>query len=384
MKMKRIFIILKEDIIHYPPVLTILNILPKMGYKVIHIGVYSDGEAKRKYETQGIEFWPTLKYNGNSGLISKLFSQLKYRKQVMKYLDRANISAEDRIWIMQNETICLLSQIVEKYPCILHLYEYGEPLINWKYMLLNPAYKPVETFAKAKKIVCCEYNRAHITKGLFQLDELPIVLPNKMIINEKDLMRVPNDIKPLFDDVVAKTKGKIVILYQGIFLDKERRLEEFCEAVRNMSDDYVFIAMGKGSELFERLKMKYESDRILFIPFIRPPYHLLITRLASIGVLSYFPRKGTVAHTINPIYCAPNKIFEYAKYGVPMISNDVPALKYAYLEFGCGECIPYPLTTENISSTIKRIMDNYHQYQQGALNYFDSVDVKQIISKIVS
>ena len=64
--MKRVFIILKEDIINYPPVLTILNVLPKLGYKVIHIGVYSDTESKKKYEDEGIEFWPKLKYNSNA------------------------------------------------------------------------------------------------------------------------------------------------------------------------------------------------------------------------------------------------------------------------------------------------------------------------------
>lgn len=382
--MKRIFIILKEDIIDYPPVLTILNVLPNIGYKVIHIGVYSDIVAKKKYEKKGIEFWPTLKYNGKAGVITKFISQLKYRKQVEDYLAIANITVDDRVWIMQAETICLLSKVVEKYPCILHFYEYVEPSINWKYKLLNPTYKPKQTLAKAKRIVCCEYNRAHITKGLFQLNELPVVLPNKMIIDEDTLEVVPKDIKPLYDKVLLKTKDKKVILYQGIFLDKERRLQEFCEAIKNLSNKYVFIAMGRGSEMFDELKKKYESDRILFIPFIRPPYHLLITKLASIGVLSYFPRQGSVAYTINPIYCAPNKIFEYAKFGIPMISNDIPALKYTYMEYGCGECIDYPITTEAIGEVINNIFDNYEHYRKGAFNYFNSVDPEKIIKKIIS
>lgn len=221
-------------------------------------------------------------------MLTKFTSQLKYRKQVEKYLTDSNITSNDRVWIMQAETICLLNKVVEKYPCILHFYEYVEPSINWKYRLLNPLYNPSRTFAKAKKIVCCEYNRAHITKGLFQLNELPIVLPNKMVIDEDVLKTIPKDIKPLYDEVLEKVKNKKVILYQGIFLDKERRLEEFCEAIKKLSDEYVFIAMGRGSDMFDELKKKYESDRILFIPFVRPPYHLLVTKLASIGILSYF------------------------------------------------------------------------------------------------
>ena len=58
--------------------------------------------------------------------------------------------------------------------------------------------------------------------------------------------------------------------------------------------------------------------------------------MASIGVLSYFPRSGSIGRTLNPLYCAPNKIFEYSKYGIPMISNDVPALRYSYMEFHCA------------------------------------------------
>lgn len=382
--MKRIFIILKDDIIDYPPVLSVLHVLPKLGYKVIHIGVYSDEVSKKKFEKQGVEFWPTVEYNNKAGLLHKLISQLKYRKQVEKYLIGAKVSSDDRVWIMLAENVCLLSNIVGKYPCILHFYEYVEPFINWKYRLLNLAYNPEKTFKKAKKIVCCEYNRAHITKGLFQLKELPIVLPNKLVVNEEDLQVVPNDILPLYNKVVEKIQGKKVVLYQGIFLDKERRLEEFCEAVKNLSDDYVFIAMGKGGDMYNSLKKKYESDRILFIPFIRPPYHLLITKLATIGVLSYFPRRGPIAYTINPIYCAPNKIFEYAKFGIPMISNDVPALKYAYMEYKCGECISYPITTDAISFTIDKISKNYEEYQKGARKYFDSVDPEQIIKTIVS
>lgn len=381
--MKRIFIILKEDILHYPPVLTILNVLPQLGVKPVHIGVYTDEEGRRRLQKKGVEFLPTISYDGKSNVFTKLQQQLKFKKQVVNYLKNAELTPEDRVWIMQAETIILLSDVVGKYNTIVHFFEYVEPVINWKYKLLNPSYDPSETLRKAKKVVCCEYNRAQITKGLFQLDELPVILPNKVEVDENATDVIPDDLKAMISSVQEKTMGKKVVLYQGIFLDAERRLEEFCEAISKMPEEYVFIAMGKGSQMYEDLKKKYESDRMIFIPFIRPPYHLLITRLASIGVLSYFPRRGPVAYTINPIYCAPNKIFEYAKYGVPMISNDIPALKYTYMEYGCGECIPYPMTTEAIADTINKVFADYERYSNGAKAYFDSVDVVKIIKDII-
>lgn len=382
--MKRVFIILKEDIMHYPPVLTILNVLPLLGIQAIHIGVYSDREGKAKFESKGVKFIETTPYFANDSLLTKLRKQFFFRHIVNKTLCEAKITEMDRVWIMQSETICLLSSIVGRYPTILHFFEYVEPKINWKYKMLNPTYNPLKTMNKANKIVCCEYNRAQITKGIFQLKDLPTVLPNKVIVDESEFYKIPSDIKRIIEEVIAKTAGKKVILYQGIFLDEERRLAEFCEAVSQMPDDYSFIAMGKGSGMYDNLKEKYESDKILFIPFIRPPYHLLITKLASIGVLSYFPRKGPVAYTLNPIYCAPNKIFEYAKYGIPMISNDIPALKYVFLEYHCGECIPYPMSTENILNVIMKVMNNHSDYQKGALNYYDSVDVASIIDSVIN
>lgn len=75
-----------------------------------------------------------------------------------------------------------------------------------------------------------------------------------MVIDENVLKTIPKDIKPLYDEVLEKVKNKKVILYQGIFLDKERRLEEFCEAIKKLSDEYVFIAMGRGSDMFDELK----------------------------------------------------------------------------------------------------------------------------------
>ena len=240
-----------------------------------------------------------------------------------------------------------------------------------------------KTIRKAVKIVCCEYNRAQIAKGMFQLDRLPYILPNKPYFDEKKLQKIPIDIQTIVDNVRNKTMKKKVVLYQGIFINGERRLEEFCQAIKNMPDEYMLLVMGKTSPLYEELKQKYASEKILFIPFIRPPFHLLITCLASIGVLSYFPRPMTIASVLNPLFCAPNKIFEYAKYGIPMIANDIPGLRYIFLEHKCGECIPDPMSVYNIEQTILSVFRNYESYSKGAIHYYDSVDIKHIIANIM-
>lgn len=376
---KRIILILKEDIINFPPVLSIIQCLIDLGMSVTHIGVFSDKKQQELYERIGVTFLKTTPYNGNANPLKKLFLQYKFKNEVLNYIKNIKLSNNDIIWLIQSETIILLHSLVEKYNCILHQFEYSGNQINWKYKLLAPQLNLSSLFKKAYKVVSCEYNRAHITKGLFQLDTVPAILPNKMIFNEKKLEDIPNDIKDIIDNLKVQISGKKMILYQGIFLDEERRLEEFCQAIDLLPDDYIFVAMGTGSKMYYNLKNKYESERVLFVPFIRPPYHMLITKEAYIGVLTYFPRPYSINSVINPIYCAPNKIFEYAKYGIPMISNDIPALHYIFNEYSCGKCIDYPITPDSIVENIHFIENSYENLSCGAKKYYDSIDIHKII-----
>ena len=50
--------------------------------------------------------------------------------------------------------------------------------------------------------------------------------------------------------------------------------------------------------------MEILSD-LIYIPQIPSPQHLFVTSIAYIGILVYDPI------SLNQIFCAPNKIFEY-------------------------------------------------------------------------
>lgn len=381
--MRTIYLILEYDIIYYPPVLSIVRILLELNNKVVLLANYSDTQQKKFLETIGVSFYPVTCINYEDSLFSKLIRKIRFRNQVYKYFATANIKSDDYIWVFHMETLCLLNKLPDKYSVIFHPFEFLDASAAWKYRILSPALNIPQTINKAKKVVCCEYNRAQITKGIFGLRQLPYVLPNKTSIYNDDLKDVPADISALLSSLLPKIEGKKIILYQGVFMESQRRLEEFCEAIKNMSDDYVLLAMGKGSSYYEGLKKKYQSEKIIFIPFIRPPYHLLVTQKASIGVLSYFPSPKNISFVINPLYCAPNKIFEYARYGIPMISNDIPGLYYIFMQYKCGEVVPDPMNVEQINQTIERIFSSYAAYAEGSRNYYDSVDVKSIVNKIL-
>ena len=381
---KRVFTIIKEDLIYFPPTLSLIKALTDLNIRVIHLGCYTDVNNRKKLEQKGVTFVDLVQYNATDSLIDKFIKQKKFKRAVQEFLSSSNINNDDYVWILNAETVCLLSSIVGKYRTILQFYEFQNKVFNWKYWLMNPTYNFVKTLHKAEKIVHCEYNRAQISKGLYNLETLPFILPNKPYVDEEILEDIPLDVKEIINNIEIKIKGKKVILYQGIFNSKERRLQEFCQAIKELPDDYVLIAMGKGNVEFKRLRKEFESNRILFIPFIRPPFHLLVTKMASICVLSYFPSSETFADTINPIYCAPNKIFEYAKYRKPMISNDIPGLYYPFKLYNCGRCIKYPMTVEHVKDTLVEIFDNYDLLAKGALDLYNSVDIKEIVYDIIN
>ena len=379
----KVILIMKEDIVQYPPILSLINVLVDLQREVVFIGPYTDQQQKNELKQKGVVFFDKISLNVKAKPICKIYEQLKFRRYVKSVL-RSIYEHNDEVCIINEDTVCLLWEIIQAYKYIIYFLETPSYNVSAKYRIYNPTFKLIEACRRAHKIICCEYNRAHIIKGLFQLDELPIVLPNKFfeIESQLNINNIPKDVQIVFDDLKSKTYRKKIILYQGVFNSGERRLEEFILAVKSLPSDYVLLAMGRGDANFEFLKRKYSSSRVIFIDFITPPYHLFITKLAHIGVLSYFPVNKSFTHILNPLYCAPNKIFEYSLYGLPMISNDVPALKNIFKEFTCGEIVEYPISSNKIAKNILKITNNYESYKAGAIRFYNSVDTKKIIADI--
>ena len=379
---KRIYLIMEQDMAEFPPTLSLINALLDLNYQVNYIGYYSDIEQKKILIKKGVNFHEVINYPKGGNPLEKLISILKFKHQIKFILKNENVTSEP-VWILGSDTICAISNIVGQYNTVLQFYEFTQPFLNFKYRLLFPNYNLEKTLKAAQKVVHCEYNRAQITMALYGLRSAPFVLPNKPYLSKGWRDNVPEDITIIVDDIKKKIRGRKVILYQGLFNSTERRLEEFCLAMNELPENIVFIAMGFGAEYFDALKARYESDRIFFIPFIRPPYHLLVTELCSIGVMSYFARNKNLVDVINPLYCAPNKIFEYSLFGIPMLANDIPGLHGIFSEYKCGVCIPMPFTVERIVSSVNSILSDYEEMSKGSINYYNSVDVKEIINSIL-
>lgn len=378
----KIHIIMKHNLVSYPPMQSLLVAMRELGKEVVFVGQCSDSNQKSYYEEMGVSFEPII-YTPYTQPYKILYEQKRYGKKISQYLKKSYSKTSDIIWFEYSDLSYFMHSILKDTDYLIHFYEFFNIKMSWKYQLMYPSYNMVKFVQRAKAVIHCEYNRAHITRGLCGLKELPFVLPNKPYPDNRDAYPVPVEVMATVNNLKEKLKGRKVVLYQGVFESSERRLEDFCEAIQCLPMDYVLVAMGGGTDYYDDLKLRYESDKIIFVPFIKSPYHLLVTQLADVGILSYFPLNSSYAGVLNPLYCAPNKIFEYSKYGIPMLSNDLPGLKVIYDEFHCGQIVPYPITSEAIKNTLLNILEHHENFSEGSRRFYDSVDFKAIVSRIL-
>lgn len=372
--MKRVIVVFIGNILLVPPVISLVQSLSKKGYEVFLItnqvtGVKLESRFDKKVKLSYI----TCEYKEIGNPLSKFTRMLNIRKQAFRVID-ALYDEHTTLWIAGDTTIKNLGKHLLRYRYILHVLELSED-IYYHYKLKFLKISGHQLGENSQAVVIPEYNRAHIIKAWWNLSNMPYILPNKPFEDGTSEKNSPIRDKKAAEIIESIGERKI-ILYQGI-MHKERPLERFIKAVDELGDKYAFVVMSSGENTYMG-----NSSNYYFIPFVQPPYHLDVTSHAHIGVLSYFPVK-TRHSILNAIFCAPNKTFEYAKYGIPMISNDVPALKFIFDTMKCGLCIN-EFTVEHIKNEILKIEAAYEEMSQNARNYYDSVDWDKTLDKILA
>ena len=120
-----------------------------------------------------------------------------------------------------------------------------------------------------------------------------------------------------------------VYLYQGL-LSRGRGIEALMEAFVTLYAPKHLVFMGYGDLQPEICKMATLHENIHFHPAVCPDEIPDYTADASVGLalienlcLSYY-------------YCLPNKLFEYAACGVPILASDFPEMQQIIQQFDAG------------------------------------------------
>jgi glycosyltransferase involved in cell wall biosynthesis len=124
-----------------------------------------------------------------------------------------------------------------------------------------------------------------------------------------------------------------------------------------------------------------DDDRIVLIDFIEPPNHLQLTANCDVGVILYAPIN------LNNIYCAPNKIFEYASYGLSQLLPFYPGIENLNRQYNLGSTCD-PEDPASIKDALVKLLERDKEISkissQNFLTEFPSLEqsYKEVIDKI--
>lgn len=363
---KRVLMIYKGDPSEIPLLFSVLKILRNLDFKVDLLCGYCNSATRSHLFKSGVivtslykESIPSIKNQ-----LEKALFWIRFRNFVRYSIQTVAKTKDTVIWLGSGDTALALYGLKFAYPVILHLHELYDKNYLYRGLLRRIS-------GAASAVVCPEPNRAAILRVWFGLKEQPFVLPNKPYGNSEETLSI--ETQTLLLSVRKLVAGRKIILYQG-HIGEERLFLGLARAADSIRENWALVVMGKNYGFALDLLRAY-CPNLIYVPYIQPPAHLMITRMARIGILWYFP------NSLNNIFCAPNKVWEYAKYGVPFISNKLPAIQNLLCGYKCGICVDDK--TEDILLALDKLERHYEDYSQASRQLYESINMIKIVASII-
>jgi glycosyltransferase involved in cell wall biosynthesis len=152
----------------------------------------------------------------------------------------------------------------------------------------------------------------------------------------------------------SRTDKDLTLCYAGLISDIWN-LKNLFSSISNL-DDVKFIIAGHGDHnLIERYATKEFKHKVKFKGSIRPErvYEIVYSQSdVGLALLDYLPLcKGNIGNMSN------NKLFEYLKFGLPVICTDFVLWKEVVEKYNCGICVN-PNNLDEIVSAIAYFKSN--------------------------
>jgi glycosyltransferase involved in cell wall biosynthesis len=360
----KIALILKDNLNRRPPVLSVCHHLVDLGHLLTIITGGISDSTRKELEKRGIVI---AHYNDNSiyrvHVIGKIIMWLRFRSEVMRILRKTDL---DYVWVGSADAALAM----------------GKRLFNYKYILQIQELYDLDFFYRkrlgkfmrhAQKVFVPEETRAHVFRAWYQLDETPVIMPNKPYNHPR--RRGMGITDPLAKQAFEKIpKGSKIVFYQGGISDR-RDLKPIAKAIEELGVPWV-LAVQSPIDKNHYSNDFFKNYKFYFIPYIVAPKHLEVTSNVDIGLVTY-------SHvSMNNEFCAPNKIWEYSGFGLPMIANDVKGLVDTVGRYGAGVCLNLAhSSTEDIKEALLELDCHSEKYRQNCLTLYDSVDNKELIHR---
>ncbi len=343
-----------------------IRMLNDMGYDIKVVVGETSGSINKVLDDNGIDYvYGCMKQNTNS-IKSKLYVSLKYRKYLKNALKDSKLG--DYIFFGTADSAIHAIGIKKRLRYILCLKELYDTS-NWLYKSLIGYVSK-----RSSGIICCEKNRSRIIKWRYKLSKTPYTLPNKPYGYPTE--RIEPQIEQT-KNIINEINGRSFILYQSRYIGYKYELVNLAKALKMLDREVILLVVGALTDESIKDRINDIYSKTIWAGHIPAPHHMEITGYAKMGIAVYADDK------LNNLFCAPNKTYEYAGFGIPSLCNDLPALESSVGVAKAGKCVNWN-DIDAISSAIKEIISNYEEYSKNAKKFFDSENSSEKLKKILN
>jgi glycosyltransferase involved in cell wall biosynthesis len=243
------------------------------------------------------------------------------------------------------------------------------------------------TVRRTDLVIAANQERANIMAEHYYLKNIPVVMQNIPSTNSFKNKLLKEEVLKKFPSLSRSSQNEVLVIYQGE-ISLSRGIERFVLALDYLGPQFKMIIVGSGPD-FERIRPigeKFEREgRLIILGRVEHKYLLSITTLADVGIITY------PFHGLNNIYCASNKLFEYAMAGLPVISTNQPPLKYMIEKYEIGKLINEQDYPDQIAKLIQEIAEKKNKYKKFLINFLknhrwedEAKKIKLAVSNILS
>lgn len=363
----KIFYFIRNSLHMYPPCLSQILYLNDLGQEVIVCFGDCDSSVKAILDERGIEYIDFNIQRGKNKYIGKIQSFYLYKKNVRKIID-LRFNQQDILWFGTADSVFFLEKYLQSKKYVLSILELYDDNNFYR--------KQISKYiTKAEIVISCEETRSRIMKSWWGLKDSPVVIPNKPYEHPRQ-RNIKGSTKET-QELIERIKDKKIILYQGI-ISVDRDLKKLAQTLRKMKSEYYLVLMGK--EFFDSVsEIKKIYNNTIYLGFVPAPLHLEITSYANIGIANYDDS------SLNNLFCAPNKIYEYSGFKIPTLGSDVIGLTDTVGKYEAGVCCDFK-DVESLEKGLKKIIESESFYANNAEIFFDStnnlIKMKKIIERL--
>lgn len=362
--MATVWIVFKGEFSEIPLLATVAVSLKRMGHVVgVLCGTIDEQLCQRLVDLEIAVIYKEPNFRGPSkSLLRKAQNWYAFRRFVVGR--RNYFSKNAYFWLASADTaICLLGA-VSLQMCLLHLHELYDRQKVYRFLL--------KFIAKAVRVVVCpESHRAAIFAAWFKLKNTPVVIQNMPLHDVAGVTSVLVEMQK--ERILKVAKGRKIAIYQG-HIAADRDLSFFAKAFNLLTDQWLFLILGKCHDQSVN-NLSRVCPNILHIEHLPSPQHLQITALAQLGLITYS------RDSLNNLYCAPNKVWEYGQFGIPFIANRTTAMEEICDRYQSGICIDE--TAPAVISAVMHLEASYAEYSKRAKMMFESVKISEKIKEAV-